>query len=114
MGHIIFGEGIVVDPSNIRAIMDFPASTIVTEVRSVMGLVGYYRRFVQDFSLIMHPITSLQRKGKKFEWIEECVVIIEKLKHFLTNSLVLNITDPDKEFVVCIYACKRGLIGVLM
>ncbi|KAH9293883.1 hypothetical protein KI387_040913, partial [Taxus chinensis] len=52
LGHIISGEGITIDPSKIRAIMDWPAPTIVTEVHSFMGLAGYYRIFVQEFSQI--------------------------------------------------------------
>ncbi|KAH9293793.1 hypothetical protein KI387_041004, partial [Taxus chinensis] len=64
LGHIISGKVSPVDPSKIRAIMDWPAPTTVTEVCSFMGLAGYYKRFVQDFSQIAHPITSLQRKGK--------------------------------------------------
>ena len=52
--------------------MDWPTRTNVIEVRSFMGLVGYYRQFVAGFSKVTHPITSLQRKGKKFEWIENC------------------------------------------
>jgi hypothetical protein len=52
--------------------MDWPTPWNVTEVRSFMGLVGYYRRFIKGFSKIGHPITSLQRKGMKFVWSTEC------------------------------------------
>lgn len=72
LGHVISGDGISLDPSKIKAIMDWPTPTRVPEVRSFMGLVGYYRCFVEGFSKVAHPITSLQRKGKKFEWIEKC------------------------------------------
>ena len=51
---------------------------------------------------------------KKFEWTEECVISYEKLKHLLTNAPVLKIEDPDKEFMVCIDACKEGIGGVFM
>ncbi|KAH9329027.1 hypothetical protein KI387_001135 [Taxus chinensis] len=59
LGHIITGEGISVDPSNIYAIIDWPTPTTVTKVRRFMGLVGYYHHFVQDFYRIANPITSL-------------------------------------------------------
>ena len=71
LGHIIFGDGISVDPTKIQAMVDWPAPTNVSEIRSFMGLAGYYRRFVQNFSRVAHPITSLQRKGKKFFWTEK-------------------------------------------
>lgn len=79
-----------------------------------MGLAGYYRRFIKNFSHISYLITSLQQKGNKFEWTEGCATRFEQLKKFLTNATVLKIADPDKEFMVCIYVCKRGISGVLM
>jgi len=111
LGHVVSKEGIVVDLEKIRDIMEWAAPMNVDEVRSFMGLEGCYRRFIKNFSQIYYLITSLQRKGKKFEWVEECVNNFEQL---LTNAQVLNIADPDKEFVICIDACKRGLCGVLM
>ena len=66
LGHIISEEGIVVDPDKVEAIKEWSAPRNVAEVRSFMGLVGYYIRFIAGFSKIAHPITSLQRKEKKF------------------------------------------------
>eukprot|EP00253_Pinus_taeda_P003285 PITA_03285 len=98
----------------IRTIMEWVAPRNVDEVRSFMGLVGYYRRFIRNFSLITYPITSLQRKDKKFEWTEECEASFEQLKQLLTHAPMLKIVDLDKEFVVWANACKKGLGGVLM
>jgi hypothetical protein len=64
LGHVISGEGIVVDPAKVEAIMEWTVSTNVTEVCSFMSLVGYYRRFVEGFSKIENPITKLQKKKK--------------------------------------------------
>ena len=71
LSHIISKEGISVDPMKIVAIKDWPRPTTVTEVRSFLGLVGYYRRFVEGFSLMVAPLTQLSRKNKKFIWGEE-------------------------------------------
>ncbi|KAH9297900.1 hypothetical protein KI387_029582, partial [Taxus chinensis] len=114
LGHIISSEGISVDPSKIQAILDWPTPTSVTEVRSFMGLVGYYRRFVQDFSRIAHPITSLQRKGKKFDWSEKCEQAFQLFKERLTTAPILAVPDPTEDFVVCTDASLEGLGAVLM
>ena len=82
--------------------MEWVAPINVDEVRYSMGLRGYYRRFIRNFSWIAYPITSLQRKGNKFEWREECATNFEQLKQLLKNAHVLKIAYLDKEFVVCI------------
>ena len=67
LGHIISEEGISVDPQKIEAIMNWTTPRNVTNVRSCMGLAGYYRRFIEGFSKVAHAMTSLQKKGIKFE-----------------------------------------------
>ena len=68
LGHIISKEGILVDPENIKAIMNWPTLRNVMDVRYFMGLAGYYKRFIEGFSKVAHSITSLKKKGIKFEW----------------------------------------------
>jgi hypothetical protein len=85
----------------------------VIEVRSFMGLVGYYRRFIEGFSKISHPITSLQRKGVEFQWTLDCEKSFQHLKQLLTSALILRIEDPNEDFIVCTDACNEGLGGVL-
>ena len=114
MGHVVSKEGIAVDPEKIRAIMELVAPKNVDEVRYFMGFTSYCRRFIGNFSQIAYHMTLLQRKGKKFEWTEECEASFKKLKQLLTHAPVLKIADPDKEFIVCIDVCKKGLDGVLM
>jgi hypothetical protein len=111
--HIISEEGITVDLENVQAIQEWPAPRNVTEVRSFMGLVGYYRRFIARFSRIAHAITSLQSKEKKFQWTERCESSFQQLKQLLTSAPILKIADPSKDYVVCTDACKEGLGGDL-
>ena len=66
LGHVVSREGIQVDPKKIEAVMDWQRPTTVTEVRSFLGLAGYYRRFVQDFSRIAAPLTRLTQKNVRF------------------------------------------------
>jgi hypothetical protein len=113
LGHIISKDGIVVDLEKIKAIREWSAPKNMTEFRSFMGLAGYYRRFIAVFSRIAHPITSLQRKEKKFQWTEECERSFQQLKQMLTSTPILRIPNPNEDFVVCTDACKEGLGGVL-
>ena len=68
LGHIVSAEGIRVDPAKIEVVVNWKPPRSVTEVRSFLGLAGYYRRFVKGFSIIASPLTQLLRKGVKFEW----------------------------------------------
>eukprot|EP00253_Pinus_taeda_P026214 PITA_26214 len=114
LGHIITKEGIAVDPEKIKTIMDWPTPKDVADIQSFMGLAGYYRRFVEGFSRVAYPITSLQKKGKAFKWTVDCQWSFEQLKHLLTTAPVLCVADPEKEYVVCTDASKEGVGGVLM
>ena len=86
----------------------------VTEIRSFMGLAGYYRRFVKGFSMIPAPMKRLLQKNVKFEWSEKCQRSFEKLKAFLTKALVLTQPTCGKEYVIFSDASLNGLGSVLM
>ena len=89
LGHVIFGEGISMDLEKIKDIMDWPMPRNAHEIRRFIDLVGYYRSFVEGFSKIVKPITTLQRKGIIYEWNEECDVAFAKLKRLLTSASIL-------------------------
>ena len=72
LGHVVSGEGIQVDPKKIEAVIEWSRPTTVTEVRSFLGLAGYYRRFVKDFSKIVAPLTRLTQKNAKYVWTDRC------------------------------------------
>jgi hypothetical protein len=85
LGHVISAEGVFVDPQKVEAILKWERPTSVTEIRSFLGLVGYYRRFIEGFSLIATPLTQLTRKNKKWVWSEECEKSFQELKRRLTT-----------------------------
>jgi hypothetical protein len=114
LGHVLSKEGVAVDPDKISSIMEWPTPKDVSDIRSFIGLVGYYRRFIKGFSMIGCPITTLQKKGKKFPWTQQCEERFQTLKHLLTHAPMLKIADPEVDFLVCTDACKEGLGGVLM
>jgi hypothetical protein len=110
---VISAEGIVIDPEKTKAIMEWTVPKDVADIRSFMGITRYYHRFIEGFSKIAYPITSLQKKGTKFNWSEKCQDSFNKLKGLLTTAPILKVADPDKDFMVCVDASKEGLGGVL-
>ena len=114
LGHIISAEGISVDPQKIEAIVNWQPPTNVTEIRSFLGLAGYYRKFVEGFSKIATPLTRLIRKEEKFIWSDACQHSFDELKHRLTSAPVLTLPSGSEGFVVYCDASRQGLGCVLM
>ncbi|KAL4379294.1 hypothetical protein GQ457_02G032210 [Hibiscus cannabinus] len=114
LGHVVSSEGIRVDPKKVEAIVNWKQPTSVTEIRSFLGLAGYYRRFVSGFSKVAAPLTKLLQKGVKYEWSDARQQAFEKLKEALINAPVLTQPVSGKEFVVYSDDSYVGLGCVLM
>ncbi|GKD21531.1 putative reverse transcriptase domain-containing protein [Tanacetum coccineum] len=114
LGHVINGNGIHVDPSKIEAVKNWKSPRTPTEVRSFLGLVGYYRRFIENFSKISKSLTILTQKSKTFDWGEEQELAFQTLKDKLCNAPVLALPDGLEDFVVYCDASRIGLGCVLM
>jgi hypothetical protein len=114
LGHIITDGGIKVNPGKISEILNWKQPTDVSKIRNFIGLAGYYRRFIEGFSKIVKPLTSLLEKGKEFMWDEACQKCFEELKERLTTALVLIMPDIHKGFDVYCDASHLGLGCVLM
>ncbi|GJX75613.1 putative reverse transcriptase domain-containing protein [Tanacetum coccineum] len=98
LGHIVSADGITMDPAKVEAITKWPRPKTVTEVRSFLGLAGYYRRFVEGFSRLALPLTKLMRKGEKFIWDEEREKSFEELKKRLVSAPILTLPSGSGGF----------------
>jgi hypothetical protein len=114
LGHVLSANGIAVDPSKIKDILEWKPPTTVHQVQSFLGLAGYYRRFIPDFSRLVKPITSLLKNDSKFNWSSKCNEAFEQLKVLLTTALVLAQPDIEKPFDVYCDTSGSGLGCVLM
>ena len=114
LGHIVSVEGIIVDPTKIEVVVNWKPPRSVTKVRSFLGLVGYYRRFVKGFPIIASLLTKLLRKGVKFEWSNKCQNSFEQLKEMLVEAPVLTQPTSGKEYTLYSDASSIGLGCVLM
>ena len=114
LGHVISGEGIAVDPSKVQSVTEWLAPTSVSEIRSFLGLAGYYRRFIENFSKIAKPMTELLKKDTKFKWTDDCKAGFQELKKRLTTAPVLTLPDIHKDFQVYCDTSRLGLGCVLM
>ena len=105
------------DPSKVKDVLDWLPPAIVSQIRSFLGLAGYYRRFIEGFSKIAKPMTELLKKDKKFEWTSDYEKSFTELKKRLTTAPVLTLristaaltyiaTLPGKDLGVCL--CKRA------
>jgi hypothetical protein len=93
LGHVISKRGISVDPSKVQDVLSWNTSTSVGDIRSFLGLAGYYRRFIEGFSKISKPMTELLKKDKKFKWTSTCEASFQELKKRLTTAPILVMPD---------------------
>jgi hypothetical protein len=114
LGHTISSKGISVDPTKVQEVMDWKPPTSVRQIRSFLGLTGYYRRFIPDFSKIAKPMTELLKKEIKFHWDDKCEEAFHTLRKLLTTAPVLAQPDSTKPFDVYCDASGTGLGCVLM
>jgi hypothetical protein len=113
LGHVLSAKGIAADPSKVKDILEWKPPTTVHQVRSFLGLAGYYRRFILDFSKIVKPITGLLKNDTKFDWSSKCNEAFEQLKVLLTIAPVLAQPDIEKPFDVYCDASGSGIGYVL-
>ncbi|XP_021727252.1 uncharacterized protein LOC110694391 [Chenopodium quinoa] len=108
LGHFVSKDGVEVDPSKIEAVKGWPMPKTVSNIRNFLGLAGYYRHFVKDFSKIVKPMTSLMENDKKFEWDEKCEKAFQLMKQKLITAPVLTLPDDSEIYDVYSDASKNG------
>jgi transposase InsO family protein len=113
LGHIISDKGVKPNPEKVKAVKLYPIPKNHKELRQFLGLVGYYRRFIKDFSSITQPFTSLFRKNASFKWEMQQQINFEKIKVLLSNEPILQYPDFDKEFILTTDASDEGIGAVL-
>ncbi|GJX06398.1 putative reverse transcriptase domain-containing protein [Tanacetum coccineum] len=114
LGHMIDGEGIHVDPAKIESIKDWASLKIPIKFCQFLGLVGYYRRFIEGFSKITKPMTKLTQKSMKFDWGKKVEAAFQLLKQKLYSAPIVALPEGSKNFVVYYDASHKGLGTVLM
>ena len=107
-------SGVLVDPEKVEAVMSWERPKLVFEIRSFLGLEGYYRRFIEDFSWLAAPMNRLTRKEVKFEWSDLCEKAFQTLKRRLTSAPILIVPKRGQRYTVFCDASKDELGCVLM
>ncbi len=113
LGHIVGRNGICVDPEKVVAIQRLPIPTTPTEVKSVLGLASFYRRFIPHFSDISRPLTNLTKKEVKFVWTQTCQKAFEILKEKLITAPILTQFDDRLSVILYTDASNYGLGALL-
>jgi hypothetical protein len=114
LGDVISKGGTSMDPSKVQDVLSWNAPMSVGDIRSFLGLAGYYRRFIEGFSKIRKPMIELLEKDKKFEWMSACEASFQELKKRPTTALILVMPDMEKPFSIYCDASGQGVWCVLM
>jgi hypothetical protein len=114
LGYVVTPQGIEVDQAKVEAIQGWPVPKTITQVRSFLGLAGFYRRFVKDFSTIVALLNELTKKGVPFSWGNKQENAFFMLKDKLTHTPLLQLPDFNKTFELECDASGIGLGGVLL
>jgi len=113
LGHVVSADGIAMQQAKISAITEWPTCRNVAEFRAFMGLTGYYRRFVKDFSLIATPLYSLMKKNVEFQWTDECQQAMDELKARMVSQPILALPVSEGRYLLDTDASDFGLGAVL-
>lgn len=113
LGHLISDQGIACDPSKIETVQNWPVPKNVNEIRSFLGLAGYYRRFIPNFSEIASVLTNLTKKEIKFNWTEKCQTSFNTLKEKLVTAPVLVYPNENDQFILDTDASGHAIGAVL-
>ena len=113
LGHVITKDGVKPNSAKLQAVVEFRIPKSATEVKSFLGLSGYYRNFIKNYSTIAKPLTELTKISNTFMWTSECQGAFDKLKNALCSAPVLRYPDFEKEFVLTTDASNVGLGAIL-
>lgn len=113
LGHVISADGISMDTQKVQSILDWPPLTSSSEVASFLGLAGYYRQFIHQYSHIAAPLTELLKKEIKFVWGPEQQAAFATLKQAIASAPMLQYPDPDKPFIITTDASGKAIGAVL-
>ncbi|XP_065368079.1 uncharacterized protein LOC135960632 [Calliphora vicina] len=114
LGYIIGDGGIVTDPEKVSAIRNWPTPKNIKQVRGFLGLAGWYRRFIANFSSVVYPISETLSTKKKFVWTPEAQQAFEQIKDLLSSAPILSNPDFEKKFFVHCDASDFGIGAVLV
>lgn len=116
LGFVVDENGLRTDPDKIKNILEYPVPTNTTQIRRLIGLIGYYRRFLKDFASVCSPISDLlkgRKKGQPITWTPEADQAFSKIRTLLTTAPILSSPDFSKKFFIACDASESGVGGVL-
>ena len=109
LGYIISEKGLSPDLKKVQSIKEWPEPITVKEVQALLGILNYYRKFIENFSQIAAPLTVLTKKESKFTFGIDCKKAFKELKRCLTTALILAIYDLEKEVILEINASDYAI-----